>query len=558
MRRSGRAARYRWAAASSALLIAATLLLSGCASDDTPDQSQPEQREAGSPIGADAASHEPGAYVFDEAAPMGRSSGVWYEIFVRSFSDSDGDGIGDLQGVIGKLDYLQDLGIKGIWLMPINPSPSYHGYDVTDYYAVNPDYGTLDDFRQLLDEAHDRGIRVIMDLVVNHTSSEHPSFIDAASGKDSAYRDWYTWAEDKGLDTQALGPWGQTVWHASGGSNYLGVFWGGMPDLNFDNPDVRKEMIEIGKFWLELGADGFRLDAAKHIYEDFGTSTGDPNTWEANKRWWQEFRAGLEASYPDVYLVGEVWDSLTIVGPFLDRALHSGFNFDLSKSLLDSAKKEMDAPIGSILNKTHRYYSEQSHGEFVDAPFLANHDTNRVMSELGGNVDRAKMAAALLLTMPGNPFLYYGEEIGMEGVKPDERIREPMIWAADRKSDGQTSWQPASSNANTVSVAEQLSDPDSLLNHYKRLIGWRNEEPLLGDGGIAAFDVEEDGVIAYARIGGDAKLLVVHNLTADRLSIDLHLDGTVPFTEVRFGSKDGIGLQEGRLELPPYSTAVLR
>ncbi|EFM11222.1 alpha amylase catalytic region [Paenibacillus curdlanolyticus YK9] len=549
----------RLAGLSLALLLASALLLSACSdsgAQDKQDQAVAPKTEAGNA----AAVKEPEGFAFtDTMAPMGHSSGVWYELFVRSFNDSNGDGVGDLNGVTNKLDYLQELGIKGIWLMPINPSPSYHGYDVTDQYAVNPDYGTLDDLKRLLDEAHKRGIKVIMDLVVNHTSSKHPWFLDSAKGKDSKHRDWYTWAEDKEISLSSLGPSGQPVLHASGKSHYLGMFSQDMPDLNFDNPEVRQEMVKVGQFWLKFGMDGLRLDAAKHIYEDFQSSVDDPQTSVKNKAWWQEFRQGMDAVNKDAYLIGEIWDSMSVVGPFLDHALNSGFNFDLSKILLDSAKNERANEVGSTLNRMFTYFSKQSAGAFVDAPFLSNHDGNRVMSEVGSDPNHARMAAAMLLTMPGNPFLYYGEEVGMEGMKPDERLREPMIWAADRKSDGQTTWEAASSNGNTVSVAEQLKDPNSMFNFYKKLISWRYEEPALGDGGIAPFEIANEGVLAYGRVSGDTTLLVVHNLTATKQAVDLNANGEVPFTKVRFQSVDeGIALQGGQLELPPYSTVILQ
>lgn len=564
MRRLAPSIARRPAAAAIALLAAAALGLSGCSGGGDTATGTPSGSPAAPATGASAAataSADPGDYVFaDPIAPMGKSSGVWYEIFVRSFSDSDGDGIGDLQGVANKLDYLQQLGVKGIWLMPINPSPSYHGYDVTDYYGVNPDYGTLDDAKHLLEEAHKRGIKVIMDLVVNHTSSQHPWFKDAATGKESAYRDWYTWAEDKAIDmsTTSVSATGGQSWHAAGDSHYLGIFSDGMPDLNLDNPDVRKEMIRAGQFWLKLGMDGFRLDAAKHIYVDYQSSNDDQQAWDKDQAWWQEFRGGMDEVNKDAYLVGEIWDSFSVVGPFLDHALNSGFDFDLSKQLLDSAKREQAGQIASLLNKMYVYFGKKSNGAFVDAPFLTNHDANRTMTELDGDVNHAKMAAALLLTMPGNPFLYYGEEIGMQGAKPDERIREPMIWAADRASDGQTSWEADESNGTTASVAEQLADPNSLLNYYKKLIGWRNEEPALGDGGIAPFDLDDDGLLAYARISGDKKLLVVNNLTGEARTADLNAGGKVPFKDVRFASAEGIALKDGKLELLPYSTAILQ
>jgi glycosidase len=200
---------------------------------------------------------------------------VFYEVFLRSFYDSNGDGIGDINGLIEKLDYLNDgdpktktdLGITGIWLMPIFPSPSYHGYDVKDYYEINPDYGTMEDFNRLLEEAHLRGIRIVIDFVINHTSTEHPWFIEARKGEDSLYRNLYIWSEQK---PDYLGPWGQPVWHANYDQTYYyGVFWSGMPDLNFENQEVTNEINRIAAFWLEdIGVDGFRVDGARHLIED--------------------------------------------------------------------------------------------------------------------------------------------------------------------------------------------------------------------------------------------------------------------------------------------------
>lgn len=545
---------WRWPLIASVL---SSVLLAGCAGGPEQPTSSPSEATPGQgPASSATATKKP--LVIDTNVPaMGKSSGVYYEIFVRSFSDSNGDGIGDLRGIANKLDYLKELGIKGIWLMPINPSPSYHGYDVTDYYSVNPDYGSLDDLKDLLAEAHKRGIKIIMDLVVNHTSSKHPWFVDSAQGKDGKYRNWYTWAEDQGMDTTSMGPWGQTVWHPSGGSSYLGIFSDAMPDLNLDNPEVRKEMIKIGQYWLKLGLDGFRLDAAKHVYEDFRASSDDPRTWANNKKWWQEFGQGMLDQNKDVYMVGEVWDSMTIVGNFLDKEFQSSFNFDLYKLILDSAKSEQAGSIGSFMSKALSYYSKQSNGQFVDAPFIGNHDQNRVMSEVNGDVNRARMAASILLTMPGNPFLYYGDEIGMEGSKPDERIREPMIWAPDRNSEGQTTWEAAESNEHTASVEEQLRDPGSLLHFYKMLISWRNEEPVLADGGIAPFDTENAGALGYVRMSEARNLLVVHNLTKNSVTVDLNANGEAPFKRIKRTTVEGVTLTDGKLQLPPYSTAIL-
>ncbi|MGG6314085.1 alpha-amylase family glycosyl hydrolase [Paenibacillus macerans] len=495
-------------------------------------------------------------------------STVFYEVFVRSFYDSNGDGIGDFKGLTRQLDYLNDgnpdtdgdLGVGGIWLMPIQPSPSYHGYDVTDYRQINPDYGTLDDFRVFLDEAHKRGIKVIMDLVVNHTSKEHPWFIESASNPDGQYRDWYVWAEDSGRKTSGTSAAGSgSPWHSLRGDHYLGIFWDGMPDLNFDNPEVRDEMKAIGRFWLEQGVDGFRLDAAKHIYEDLQTDKS-PETTAKNVAWWQEFRSGLNEVNPDVYLVGEVWDpSATLISSYLDGALDSGFNFSLAETIVQSVKKEKDANLAFTLERSYRLYGEKSGGRFVDATFLTNHDQNRVMSQLEGDVPHAKMAASLLLTLPGNPFIYYGEEIGMRGVKPDEHIREPMRWTPEDGA-GQTTWEAATNNAGqkTLSVSEQTGDPASLLSHYRRLIRMRNDIPALKDGAIQEYATNRPGVTAYVRMTGHQAVLVVHNLTGGELTASLEAGANQEdFATIAAATNEGAVLNGNTLALPAYTTVIL-
>ncbi|MHA0857493.1 alpha-amylase family glycosyl hydrolase [Paenibacillus sp. CMAA1364] len=489
---------------------------------------------------------------------MGKSDGVFYEIFVRSFYDSDGNGVGDFNGITQQLDYLVDLGIEGIWLMPINPSPSYHGYDVTDYYDVNADYGSMEDFKVLLDEAHQRGIKVIMDLVVNHSSDKHPWFLESLKSKDNPKRDWYMWAEDQGLDSNTLGAWGQHAWHRSNQDHYLGIFWEGMPDLNLDHPEVREEFAKIGKFWLNLGLDGFRLDAAKHIYEDFQHSVADTQVVKKNQEWWQEFREALEPINHDAYLVGEVWDSAAVVGPYLDKALNSAFNFDLASKIVTSARTEKATDIVSTMVREYDYFSKQSAGQFVDATFLTNHDQNRVMTEMKGNVDHAKMAASILLTFPGNPFIYYGEEIGMLGAKPDERIREPMIWSSDAKGKGQTSWELSLHKENVIPVDEQMEDPNSLFNHYKQLIHWRKQHEVLRDGGILPYKVNNPNIMAYVRALEDKRMLVVHNLSGKAQSIPLDNDLYGSIKEIVSTTTSDAQLAGNQLQLPPYSTVILQ
>lgn len=528
-------------------LILSITLLSGCSSQVANSGSTSE-----SPKPAPAASSAP---VETAAAEIHEQpSTVYYEIFVRSFYDSNGDGIGDLNGVTAKLDYLKDLGIGGIWLMPINPSPSYHGYDVTDYYGINPQYGTMQDYTKLLQEAHKRGIKVIMDLVINHTSSEHPWFKKAAADKNSPYRNWYTWSKP-GETLASDGATGSNPWHPSGSDHYLGIFWEGMPDLNMDNPDVRQEMIKIGQFWLKQGVDGFRLDAAKHVYEDFKSQGSSKETKEKNQAWWQAFRQGINEVNPKAYLVGEVWDSTAKIGPFLDQALDSCFNFDLSKTILSTVRSEKATDIAFNLERIYEFYNKSSNGKFLDAPFLTNHDQNRVMSEMAGNADHAKMAAAILLTLPGNPFIYYGEEIGMTGMKPDERIREPMIWS-DAKDAGQTTWEPFFYNKDAkIAVSKQLQNPNSLLQYYKQLITWRNDLPALHNGDIASYKLENASVLAYQRVTSQEKVLVVHNLSKNVQTVTLP-DSS--FTKLAFMSKKEAKLTGTTLNLPPYSSVILQ
>lgn len=547
----------------------AAILLAGCSGNgSSPDNIKPI-RSAASP--QTSPGHPP--VVQETVSAVGETdeqpSTVFYEIFVRSFYDSDGDGIGDLKGITEKLDYLNDgnpattddLGIGGIWLMPVNPSPSYHGYDVTDYRSINPDYGTLEDMQQLIEEAHKRGIKIIMDLVVNHTSKEHPWFTAAAKSHTGQYRDWYVWAEDQGRPVSGSSAAGSgNPWHSVLGSHYMGTFWDGMPDLNFDSPEVREEMKDIGKFWLTMGIDGFRLDAAKHIYEDLLTDKSAATTAK-NVAWWKEFRRSLHEVNPEAYLVGEVWEnSASSVGAYLDQAFDSGFNFGLAETLINSANTEKDSGAVFTLERTYNLYANISGDAFVDATFLTNHDQNRVMSQLGDHPEHAKMAASMLLTLPGNPFIYYGEEIGMLGVKPDESIREPMRWTSEEQGAGQTTWEKGSSNLNYPGkdVASQLNDDGSLLNRYRQLNALRNEFPALRDGGIADYESGHDGVMAFERIADTQHVLVVHNLTGESQSIELQ-----PGRNERRYSKVLKSLptesewSQGKLKLPPYSTVIL-
>lgn len=477
--------------------------------------------------------------------------GVYYQIFVRAFADGDGDGLGDLRGIINNLDYLEELGVGGIWLTPIHPSPTYHKYDVVDYYAIDGEIGTLEDFRELTSEAHARGIKVIIDLVLNHTSSRHPWFSSAALNLQSPYRDYYIWA-DENTNVRALGPWGQRVWHPQGRHYYYGLFWDGMPDLNYDNPAVREEAKAIAEFWLGQGVDGFRLDAAMHIY-----AHSEP---ERALGWWQEFRQHVQAINPHVYLVAEVWDSSHVVAPYY-ATFDSNFNFDLANLVILSAKSGLDVGVAQVVEGHLGRFSEHSNW-VIDVPFLTNHDQDRVMSVLN-NADKAKIAASLYLTLPGNPFVYYGEELGMKGTGPDENKREPFKWYPV-SGPGQSTWRTPSFNTGEwqPSVQEQRDDPESLLNHYRALINLRKENDALRLGGFSPLTTGNRRVVGFVREWRGEQVLVFHNLANSTQIVDLELEElaggrswTLLYAQGEYGLEQDD--QHLTLQLSPYSSLLV-
>jgi len=506
------------------------------------------------------------------AGPFWWNDAVFYEIFVRSFYDSDGDGVGDLNGVIEKLDYLndgdptttEDLGVTGIWLMPIMQSPSYHGYDITDYYTVDDEYGTNEDFLRLMEEAHRRGIRVIVDLVLNHTSSQHPWFVSARDDVNSPYRDFYIWSEE---NPGYKGPWGGKVWHRCSTGYYYGIFWEGMPDLNYNNPAVTAEMEKVIRFWLEdMGADGFRLDAVKHLIEEGRVQENTPATHE----WLRGFYAFYKGINPDAMTVGEVWSSTTEVVKYIGDQLDLAFEFDTAQATLRSAKFEDR----SHILRAHRLSTERyPPNQF--ATFLTNHDQERAMSELRENVNRSKTAASLLLTGPGVPFLYYGEEIGHIGGKPDENIRTPMQWSDEDNAGFTTAmiaWRAPQPNYREVNVAAQTDDPDSLLSHYRRLIHVRHDHAALRIGDWREVEVEDKRIYAFLRHSDEETLLVLINLGGEPISdYSLSLpegplsEGSAsevftgaPVSAPTINAEGGFDDYTPLAELAPYSTYIIR
>jgi alpha-amylase len=492
---------------------------------------------------------------------------VFYEIFVRSFYDSDGDGIGDLQGVIEKLDYLNDgdpttttdLGITGIWLMPIMQSPSYHGYDVTDYRQVEVDYGTNEDFRRLMEEAHARGIAVVIDLVINHSSAQHPWF-DASARENPHYADWYVWSED---DPGYRGPSRQQVWHGRAGRYYYGVFWDQMPDFNLTNPEVTAELENIARYWLDdMGADGFRVDAVKHLIEEGEEQENTASTMD----WMSDFNASIDDAHPDALVVGEIWSTNYTASQYVRDASDIVFDFDLATAFLSSVQQGRPDGVRSLLDRALDLYP---FGQY--ASFLTNHDQNRVMTQLREDVDAAKVAASLLLTTPGVPFLYYGEEIGMTGQKPDELIRTPMQWENTEDTAGFTSgrpWQPVSNGYEAVNVAAQIDDPNSLLSHYRSLIQLRNQRVALRTGAYVPLEAGSRQVFAFLRQTDDETLLIVINMDdrdVDEYGIDLSSVSDADEAELLYATHDVellTGEEDGLYRLgevlPARSTVIFR
>ncbi len=481
----------RWLVAWGGLLLAL-----GCGGDDNGGGTKPPP-----PSGEDLQVQGPVHWWNDQ---------VFYEVFVRSFQDSDGDGVGDIQGLISRLDYLNDgnpattddLGVTALWLMPIVDSPSYHGYYATDYRNVNPDYGTNADFQELMSEAHARGMRVIVDYVMNHCSSQHPWFVAARAG-DPQRRDWYRWSTSH---PGYSGPWGQPVWHSSSGGYFYGLFWSGMPDLNYANPDVEEEMFDTATFWLQdMGADGFRLDAVKYMLEDGATLENIPATYD----FWSRFRSHLDTVAPDAYAVGEAWDRTDIVLRYIDAGLHTCFEFDLASATVDAA--ESGAP-GWLMYKVETVGEEFPFLQY--ATFLANHDQNRVRDQLGDVEGRNMVAASMLLTLPGVPYLYYGEETGMRGTKPDEDIRRPMQWTPGANA-GFTTGSPWNSLNNDYvqwNVETLAADPGSLWNRYREMVQARVASAALRRGTYHTLKATNSSIYAFLRrFEGDA-VVAVHNL----------------------------------------------
>ncbi len=507
-----------------------------------------------------------------QLAPLPRraqtpTAGVYYCIFVRSFADSNGDGIGDFKGMTARLDYLNDgndrttsdLGVTGIWLLPIFPSQSYHGYNVDDYYGVNPDYGTLADFEEFLSEAEKRGISVIIDMTCNHSSLYTDWFIESRN-KDSPYRGWYRWVED-GDTRYNLNQkiWGHNLWNYYEGAYYAGLFESGMPDFNLSNPAVREEFKNIASYWIGKGVDGFRFDAAGHVFNAAKLAAGEESQSQG-VAFWKELVGHVRSVKPDAYTVGEVWEPTSTRAVYM-QGLGSTFHFDLGTKIVD-AIREGSGGKNNIANSLYGDYTtyKEMNPDYIDAPFLTNHDQNRISGMLRGDSRLLKLSASLYILAEGVPFMYYGEEIGLMGAKPDEQIRTPMLWNDPGKDRLQTSWIESKYNKNTIPVSRQQKDPESLLNYYKRLIRVKTAHSALFEGRFTAVATDASEIVSWKMESQKEKAFVLHNLSPEPVTLvlppeALGADGA-PMPLI-FAGSSGVMITGTSITLPPRESAVL-
>lgn len=502
-----------------------------------------------------------------------------YEVFVYSFCDSDGDGVGDLQGLISRLDYINDgddttdsdLGFNEIWLMPICPSTTYHKYDVTDYMDIDPEYGTLADFEQLVEECHDRGVNVIVDMVMNHTSSQHPWFTEACdylknlpdgeepSVEDCKYYGYYNFAKEAQTGYEQLSG---TDWY------YEARFWSEMPDLNLENEDVRNEFQDIAQFWLDEGVDGFRMDAVtSYTTNDVATSTTELG-------WFVDTVKSIDS---DAYIVGEGWTDLNSIADYYDSGIDSMFNFDYSGSegkIAKMARGKMSAIkfAQSLVDIQELFGSHNS--EYIDAPFYTNHDMARSAGYYTGMEaqDRTKLAGALNLLMSGNAFVYYGEELGMKGSGDDENKRAPMQWSSDSSVAGMCAGPENMDDIKMSygSLEDQASDSYSIYNYYKEAVRLRNMFPAIARGEVSLLDdLATEEVIAIKKTidtekfegidESDKEIYILVNTAEEERTLTLsgtECDGC-NLSGVLITSENEVIADGAEIILPAFSVAIL-
>jgi glycosidase len=491
---------------------------------------------------------------------------AYYEIFVGAFSDSDEDGIGDLKGVMRRMDYLNDgkpdsgksLGIEGIWLMPIMPSPSYHKYDITDYYGIDRQYGTMADFENLAAECNKRGVKLIIDLVINHTSNRHPWFTNAKQSIkegniDSQYAKYYVKETSKTPGK---------VWYpfekAPDGTQYFyeGNFSNDMPELDMDNPDVRQEIAGIAKFWLDKGAGGFRLDAVKYYY--YGQD-------RMNIEFLKWFNEECKKIKSDAYIVAENWSETPSILSYYEAV--NCFDFGMAGAL--GTVSNAARGVRSVTDYAERLAAYQKlvsekNNQAILNPFISNHDMDRAAGFLDVGEYKMHLAASLYLLSSGCPFIYYGEEIGMKGrrgnAQTDADRRLAMLWGGGDtvKDPGGSSFKKAEQTNGTVK--DQLPKKESLLNHYKKLIMLRKANPEIARGVIEPLDFSQQknfgGFISHYE---GARAAVFHNTGENEITVDLKEYAGFDFSVLRgYAGKGKAVLKSGVLTLSSCTSAVLK
>lgn len=549
------------------LLTALVLgLFAGCAQTDKPAE-DPTDEPGGDVTVTDAPDDTPeGEIALTDPALQSDfvcedNYRVFYEIFVGSFSDSNGDGIGDLRGIINRMDYLNDgdpnsgksLGVEGLWLTPIFQSPSYHKYDVTDYYTIDPAFGTMDDLKELVELCHQRNVKVILDMVINHSAKNAPwfsEFVKAQRDGDTAspYYDFYSFcAKDARQPGISYSP-------VTGTDNYYECnFWDQMPELNYDSEFVRQTMLDVAKYYLELGIDGFRFDAAKYIYF---------NDHPRNQEFWNWYMGELRAVKPDVYAVAEVWDSDSVTDqyyPALDC-----FNFTISQQsgmLADVAMKGSVSRLTGYLDSYLDKIQSLREGAML-MPFLTNHDMDRASGFLTVESGSAQMAANLYILGPGSPFLYYGEELGMRGSRgssnTDANRRLAMLWG-----DGDTIQDPegttySASNQISHGVADQILDENSLYTYYKRLIMIRRANPEIARGDYTPISFGDSKAGGFLAAWQGQTVCVIHNTTDKEVTLDLSTVTDLPFALAAVIGMSSASLNGTVLTLGGQTSVVLR
>lgn len=536
------------------LQLALCLLLgmAGCAT--TPEDQQPEDTHPRDPVTGEILIQGVG-----EAVAVEGDERVFYQVFVGSFSDSNGDGIGDLRGLIDRFDYLNDgdpnsgksLGVEGIWLNPIFLSSSYHKYDTVDYYTIDHRFGTEADLRELIALCHERNVKIILDLAINHTSSSHPWYTQFRTAHqngdtENPYYDYYTHA--------AKPVSGRTFNAIQGARDYYECnFASNMPELNFDNEAVRQEVVSIAKTYLDMGVDGFRFDAAKYIY--YGEEA-------KNVEFWNWYMGELRSIKPDIYTVAEVWDVDSITLPYFTAT--NCFNFSMAQQNGQIASAAKGGQVNKLTDYVERYLQQirAKNPDAMPVTFIANHDMDRAAGFLPVSNGQAQMAANLSILMPGSTFIYYGEEIGMKGSRgsasTDANRRLAMLWG-----DGDTVKDPEGSTYKgeqiNGTVADQLSEADSLYNHYKKLIAIRKANPEIAKGTYTSLDLKNSSVGGFLSTLNGSSVAVLHNTSLETVQIDLSKFADIPCTMLTSFVGMGEATLEGTvLTIPGQTSAILR